>query len=888
MICNMPLSEKATRKQRIDAALLESGWDPILPAGAARQRGLVALEEYPTENGPADYALFYREQPLAIVEAKKLTTGPQNVLQQVQRYSRGFTDSPFDFNGFRVPFAYSTNGEVVWFQDLRYPDSRSRHVRKFHTPEALREMLDRDTARAQTWLLENPIDHPLLRPYQREAIANLENALQAGKRRMLLAMATGTGKTITTIASLYRLMKSGLAQRVLFLVDRRALAAQAVTALANFEAEKGLKFNKIYEVYSQRFRREDLEDERFDPKILPTSYLTNPDVGQAFLYVSTIQRMRINLFGLPTGMPWGGDADDETDAPQLNIPIHAFDVIVADECHRGYTAAEESKWREVLDHFDGIKVGLTATPAAHTKAYFQDIVYQYEYERAVREGYLVDYDPIIIQSDITLHGAFLQPGEEVGLQDRESGQLHFEFLEDERELPAREIDQEWAAPDRDRKIVAEVAKYFHEQETESKRFPKTLVFAHNDLPHVSHADRLVNLLRDAFGRGDAFVQKITGSPSVDRPLQRIREFRNRPVPGVVVTVDMLSTGVDIPALENIVFLRPVQSRILFEQMMGRGTRRCDEIGKTKFTVFDALGALDYFSKATSFTADPPDKAERTIAEVIEAIYGNVDRDYNTRLLVHRLQRIAKDVSAEGRETFKRYIPNGDIAAFARDLPASINRDWAGTMTLLRNPDFQRLLRDYPRARRTFIIAETPQDTVVSGFLIRTADGQAVRPDDYLLAFQTFVRENPAHVEAIEILLKRPAGWDTSALHELRQKLGDQPEGFNEERLRKAYQHNLADLISIVKHAAQGAPLLSAEERVNRALNHLRAGREFSPIQERWLDLIRNHLVENLAIDRQDFDLITFTHAGATWGRVERDFDGRLPEVLAAINREMAS
>jgi type I restriction enzyme R subunit len=323
-------------------------------------------------------------------------------------------------------------------------------------------------------------------------------------------------------------------------------------------------------------------------------------------------------------------------------------------------------------------------------------------------------------------------------------------------------------------------------------------------------------------------------------------------------------------------------------MMGRGTRRCDEIGKTRFTVFDAVGVMDYFSHATAFTTDPPDKPARSIVEVIEAIYGNVDRAYNIRILVHRLQRIAKDVSAEGREMFKRYIPNGDISAFARDLPDALDRDWAGMMALLRNPDFQKLLRDYPRAKRTFIIAESPQDTVVSGILIHTADGRAVRPDDYLIAFQAFIRDNPEHVQAIEILLKRPTEWDTAALRELRQKLGDQPEGFNEERLRKAYQHELADLISIVKHAAQGEPLLSADERVDRALSRLRAGREFTPQQERWLELIRNHLAENLAIDRQDFDLITFTHAGATWGRVDRDFNGGLSEVLAAVNHEMAS
>ena len=882
----MSLSEKATRKQLIDKALLSSGWESILRAGTERQRALAALEEYPTDNGPADYALFHREQSLAIVEAKKLAVGPQNVLQQALRYASGIKGSQFNFNGYQVPFVYSTNGELIYFQDLRQPNSRSRQVSKFHTPEALREMLDRNDGTTHDWLRSNPVNHSLLRPYQRGAIEGVEHALLDGKRRMLVAMATGTGKTLTTIALLYRLMKSGLAKRVLFLVDRRVLAAQAVTAFNKFEAERGLKFNQIYEVYSQRFRREDLEDDKFDPRVLPTSYLTNPDVGQTFVYVSTIQRMRINLFGMPEGMP-RTDTDDETDADLLNIPIHAFDVIIADECHRGYTSSEESKWREVLDHFDGVKIGLTATPAVHTKAYFNDIVYRYEYDRAVREGFLVDYDPVLIQSEITMKGAFLKTGEEVSLKDRETGQLKFEFLEDERELPAPAIDIEWAAPDRDRKIVQELAKYLREQEASAKHFPKTLIFAHNDLPHVSHSDRLVDMLRDEFDRGDSFVQKITGSPSVDRPLQRIREFRNRPEPGIVVTVDLLSTGVDIPALENIVFLRPVRSRILFEQMMGRGTRLCDEIGKTKFTIFDAVGVMEYFSRATAFTADPPDKPTRTVTQVIEDIYGNVDKDYNMRVLTRRLQRIAKDVSADGREDFKRFIPNGDITAFARDLTETIERDWSGTMSLLRNPDFQKLLGNYKRAQRVFVIADSPQDVVVSGYLIHTADGRSVRPSDYLTAFQTFVRENPARVDAIEILLQRPAEWDTDALRELRQKLSSQPEGFNEDRLRRAYQHELADMISIVKHAAKGEPLLSAEERVDHALNRLRANHEYTEQQERWLSLIRNHLIENLAIDKQDFDLINFTHAGGTWGRIDRDFGGHLEGLLTEINTSIA-
>lgn len=884
----MSINEQTTRRRLIDVALRHAGWDPIIPYDEQTPRAVVVMTEYPTAEGPADYVLFHNGEPLAVVEAKRRGTSSQNVLGQALRYASGLADSPFNFHGYGVPFAYSSDGDTIWFQDLRDARSRSRQVRKFHTPNALREMLQRDTVPSIKRLLTVPVDHPLLRPYQREAIESIEQALAQGRRKLLVAMATGTGKTLTAIALLYRLMESGYARRVLFLVDRRALAAQAVQAFSQFEAEPGLKFDRVYEVYSQRFHRNDLEAQGFDPKILPTSYLTNPDLGHTFVYVSTIQRMALNLFGPPEGLSWWSDQDDESDATVLDIPIHAFDVIIADECHRGYTASEQGRWRETLEHFDGIKIGLTATPAAHTLSYFGGIVYRYEYERAVREGYLVDYDAITIQSRVTLEGAFLQPGEIVALQDRRTGRVRFEELEDERPLPAPELEKEWAAPDRDRKVVQELAEYLLEQEEERGHFPKTLIFADNDIPHTSHADRLVNLLRDEFGRGDAFVQKITGSPTVDRPLQRIREFRNRPEPGIVVTVDMLSTGVDIPALENIVFLRPVQSRILFEQMMGRGTRLCPEIGKTHFTVFDAAGVLSYFEKASGFTLDPPTKPSVSVRQIIEAIYNNEDRDYNIRRLVKRLQRIAKEVSGEGRESFARFILDGDIAAFANSLPDALDTNWAATMRILRDPAFQDLLENYPRARNPFLIAESVEDEVVSGYLIHTADGRSVRPDDYLAAFERFVRDNPEHIEAIRILLERPAEWRTDALHELRQKLASQPERFTEDRLRQAYGHELADIISIVKHAAKGEPLLSAEERVRRAMAALRAGKTFTPEQEKWLDLIANHLVENLAIDQQDFELIIFTREGASWGRVNRDFGGQLAALLVEINAAMAS
>jgi len=880
--------ERSTRKQLIDKVLEATGWSLILKYrdGVAYRHG--SVEEYPTANGPMDYALFDNGVLIALVEAKKLGVGPQNVLQQAQRYARGLSDSTFNFYGFRVPFIYSTNGTKFFFQDLRERNSYSREVAAFHTPAALREMLTRDVSAATHWLRETPNDIASLRPYQRDAIQAVEQSALAGKRKMLVAMATGTGKTFTAISLIYRLMKSGLAKRVLFLVDRRALAAQAVTEMNKFDAEPGLKFSQTYEVYSQKFRREDLdEEEHFDPKVLPTEYLTNPQPGHAFVYVCTIQRMRINLFGKPE--VWGGDdIDDESDASKLDIPIHAFDVVIADECHRGYTSSEESKWRQVLDHFDGIRIGLTATPAAHTTAYFKQVVYRYEYERAVSEGFLVDYDPVPIQSKIKQEGVFLKPGEEVGLKDRQTGQLKFDLLEDERELPASTNEQDWTAPDTNRQIVKAFAEYVRKQEEELGHFPKTLFFACNDLPHTSHADQLVTLLRDEFEQGDAFVQKITGSPTVDRPLKRIREFRNRPETNIAVTVDLLSTGVDIPALENIVLMRPIKSRILFEQILGRGTRKCEAINKTHFTVFDTAGVLEYFQTASAFTSDPPSKPTRKNKEIIEDIYNNRDREYNTRVLVRRLQRMAKNISGEGRGMFKQFTGTEDVADWARDFPSALENNWGYAIGVLRTPAFQDFLDKYPCERDPFIVAESATDTVTSELGFKAADGRTLKPKDYITEFEKFVRENPEHVEAIRILLERPADWNTDALKELRDKLATRPEQFTEARLRVAYQHALADIISIVHHAARREPLLTAEERVNQALKQVSAKNQFTPQQEKWLDMIRQHLIGNLSIGQDDFNLVVIQNAGGTWSRVNRDFGGKLPDVIQQINEAVAA
>ena len=890
-------SERRTRRDRIDPELTWAGWqivdfDPRKPLTAYDK---CAVREYPTENGPADYALCASGQILGIVEAKKVTLGPQNVLAQAERYSKGATSNPLNFRGYRVPFLYSTNGEVIWHHDIRHPQSRSRRVSHFHTPAALTERLQQDFVQACERVGAMPNDHPLLRPYQFEANTAVEQAAADRKRQMLLAMATGTGKTFTMVNQVYRLMKSGVAKRILFLVDRRALAAQAVRAFASFEAEPGLKFDKIYEVYSQRFHRDDLdEDEKFDPKVLPASYLLDPKPGHAFVYVCTIQRMTINLLGREAA--FDSDEPIDEDAERLDIPIHAFDLIIADECHRGYTGKELAVWRETLDHFDAIKIGLTATPASHTTTYFKDLVYRYEYERAVREGFLVDYDPVTIKSDVRLNGVFLNEGEQVGVVDPETGNEQLDLLEAERQFPSTEVEVKVTSPDSNRKILEEIKKYALKHEEQFKRFPKILIFAANDLPHTSHADQLVETARDVFGQGDSFVQKITGSPTVDRPLQRIREFRNRKLPAIAVTVDLLSTGVDIPDLEFIVLLRTVKSRILFEQMLGRGTRKGEHFpDKTHFVVFDCFDGtlLEYFKNATAITAEPPRPEPRTIIEIIDDIWANRDRDYNIRCLVKRLQRINRDMAGEERERFAAHIPDGDLGKFASELPQTLRKNFTEAMTLLRNEKFQKLLVDYRRKPRTFLVAYDTMDDVTSTMVISDSLGKKWKPEDYIAAFARFVQENATQIEAIRILLDRPKSWSTEALKELRQRLARAPQPFDEKSLQRAHEMSyhtaLVDIISMVKHAARtDEPLYTAQQRVNRAMMKITGGRGFTAEQMQWLERIREHLIENLSVDQSDFDALPIFNRYGGWARANRIFEGELPDLLKQFNEGIAA
>lgn len=885
--------ERITRKNRINTRLKipTLGWNILAWSEGMDTSALDAhaVEEYPTESGPADYALFVKGKLLGIIEAKKLAIGAENVLEQAKRYSRSVDKTIGEWRGYKVPFLYSSNGEMVFHLDVRKKENTAHQIRGFHSPQSLMDKFNRDTENAEQWIQDNTVATiERLRYYQVEAIEAIEKALCEGKRNMLLAMATGTGKTFTIVSLLYRLLKSGYAKRILFLVDRRALAAQAVTTISAFQTPEGVKFDKDYEVYSQKFMREDFEENiKFNPSILPEEYLTHPQEKHTYIYVSTIQRMVINLLGRESLCNF----DYDTDADKLDIPINAFDVIIADECHRGYSARETGTWKQVIDYFDAVKIGLTATPAGHTMAMFKHKAYSYSTERAVLDGYLVDYDAIKIKSDVKINGAFLKEGELVGEIDTTTGIETLDELEDEREFSSADIEVKITAPDSTQKIIQTVKKYADVHEQEYGRFPKTLIFAVNDLPHVSHADEVVRTCKEVFGKGDDFVMKITGSSTVDRPLQKIRQFRNRPEPHVVVTVDMLSTGVDIPAIEFIVFMRMVKSRILWVQMLGRGTRRCDEINKEKFTIFDCFDGslIEYFKNATDFNVSLQ-RETVPISEIIERIYDNHDRSYNTTVLIKRLRRIEKSMSAEAREQFSKYIEDGDLKVYTDKLRENLQKNFVETMKLLRDQEFQNLLVNYPRPKKVFFKGYEIVDAVEDEVLFRVGS-EYQKPEDYLKSFERFVKENPEHIMAIEILLSKPAHWSTGALEELRKKL--KHSDFDEKDLQKAhgrvYNKPLADIISMIKHAADfQVPILSAEERVRRILEKITSGKEFTDEQHTWLLYIQEHLIKNLAIAQQDFEIMPVFERHGGLGKAKKVFGEIFISLIEELNTRLAA
>ncbi len=880
----LELDETATRRL-IDEQLREAGWTVDSAGlrhgqGARPQKGQnLAIAEWPTESGPADYALFYGLMPLATVEAKRRLTDIPGALQQAKRTSRGFKPSPETLlpptnygaaGEYRVPFAFSTNGRPylrqietrsgIWFCDLRRPDNLSRPLDGWYSPEGLAALLKQDTAAADAALRTEPFDCGLvLRHYQQAAILAVEAALAAGVRALLIAMATGTGKTKTCIALIYRLLKTGRFRRILFLVDRSALGEQAANAFKETRMEGLQTFADIYSVI-------DLDSAQA--------------ASDTAVHIATVQGM-IQRILAP-----GPDA-----APP---PVDRYDCIVVDECHRGYLLDRDlsdtelgfrpfgdyiSKYRRVLDWFDAVKIGLTATPALHTTQIFGPPIFTYGYREAVIDGYLVDHEPPVqIRTELSAQGIRWRVGEEVQVYDRHNQQLATYTTPDELHFEVDAFNRQVLTESFNRVVCDYLAR-----ELDPAARHKTLIFCATD----AHADLVVHLLKDAFRQHygsvtDDAVIKITGA--ADRPLQLIRRYKNERDPNVAVTVDLLTTGLDVPEICNLVFLRRVNSRILFDQMLGRATRPCDEIGKDCFRIFDAVRIYEALATITAMqpvVVDPAIGFTQLAAELVQ-VTDDAARALVRDQFVAKLQRKLRHLSEGTARDFE--AATGETAtAFIQRLRAMPLADLAGWFNA--RPGLGELL-DRP--------GSGPADPLyISGHADRLLSaesgyGQAQRPEDYLAAFDAYVREHRNRIPALLAVLTRPRDLTRKDLRDLELELAGA--GFTEVGLATAWREQTnqdiaARIVGFIRRAAIGDPLIPYAQRVDQALQRTLASRPWTAPQRQWLQRIAAQTKANLIVDRAAFDDrdLVFRREGGGFDRLDRLFGGELAAVLGRFN-----
>lgn len=619
----MQLTPEQEARLAIDQALEMAGWilQDRSAANVRASRG-VAVREFQLQRGygAADYLLFVDGKAAGVIEAKRQGVTLTGVELQAERYSEGLPQLVPAYTR-PLPFLYQSTGIETRFTNQLDPSPRSRAVFHFHRPETLAEWvtLIPSTLRSRIELMPQ-LEGGNLWPAQRKAVENLELSLKQDRPRALIQMATGSGKTFTAVTSAYRLIKLADARRVLFLVDRGNLGRQALKEFQQFVTpDDGRRFHELYNV-------QHLASNRVD--------------SVSRVVITTIQRLYSMLQGKELAPEAEEGSQYDTAAAPLaepmpvsynaQIPVEYFDVIFIDECHRSIY----SLWRQVLEYFDAYLIGLTATPSKQTFGFFnKNLVMEYNHERAVADGVNVDFDVYRIRTRITEQGSTVEAGpyEVIGRRDRETRALRWERLDDELSYDAAALDRQVVAQDQIRTIIRTFKeRLFTEIFPGRKDVPKTLIYAKDD----SHADDIVQIVREEFGRGNDFCEKITYRTTGQTPENLINSFRNSYNPRIVVTVDMIATGTDIKPLEVVMFMRAVKSRNFFEQMKGRGVRVINDTDfqavtpdakkKTHFVIVDCVGVCE---QRLSETYPLERRRSVPLEKLLNAIgYGNTDRD----------------------------------------------------------------------------------------------------------------------------------------------------------------------------------------------------------------------------------------------------------------------
>jgi len=931
----MPDPEQIAR-QHIDRMLLSAGWivqdrDQInLSAGEG-----VAVREFPLSNGFADYLLFADRKACGVIEAKKYGTTLSGVADQNSAYITGLPEN-IPHVDFPLPFAYESTGLETYFRDERDPDPRSRSLFSFHRPETLAAWAAEDTTLRQRFRNNlQPFHYPGLWANQIEAIRNLEESLKSDRPRALIQMATGSGKTVTAITFLYRLIKFGGIRRALFLVDRNNLGRQAIKEFQNYiTPDDGRKFTELYNV------------QRLTTNAIDTSNQ---------IVITTIQRLYSMLKGDAQFDPANEEGSlfenlsiSPSDPMQVvynpAIPIETFDVIVTDECHRSIY----NLWRQVLEYFDAHLIGLTATPSSNTMAFFNsNLVMEYTRERAVADGVNVDGQVYTIRTRITEEGARVDAGTVLPKRDKRTREKQWETLDEDLEYEASQLDREVVSKDQIRTIIRTYKENLPELFPGRQHVPKTLIFAKDD----SHAEDIVHIVREEFGKGNQFCKKITYRVSGESPEQLIQDFRNNYNPRIAVSVDMIATGTDIKPLEVLLFMRLVKSRTYFEQMLGRGTRTIqatdleavtpDARRKTHFLIIDAVGILEGEKVDPKIVERKPFvKFEKLLEQVALGV-----RDEDTLLsLASRLASLVRGLDSHDdlylQEHFSvavdrvgagswqlqepptaiQDLPHRFLDAFDPDTIHDTARGMTGehepsqsaleaaelalaedaARLLAASPDLRNQLVRLHHKREQYIDDLSRDEVVVTGF-----DPEGARKT--IDSFRKFIEDHKDEIDALRLLYARPARLQKLTfrqIQELSERIQQPPFTLTTEALWNAYarleqgkvrgagtRRVLTDLISLVRHALQFEDELTPFPQIVQARyqDWLKAqeaaGVVFSAEQRWWLDRIAEQIAVNLKIDSSDFEYGDFFQHG---GELQANdvFHGRLKPVLLSLNEQL--
>lgn len=926
------MTPEAKARQQIDEKLEQAGWVLQDMRQLNLSAGLgVAVREYPTDTGPADYVLFVNRSAVGVIEAKKDSAGENLTVteSQTERYANANLKWRKDNTPLR--FLFEATGQIIRFTDNSDPAPRSREIFHFFKPETLAAWLVQSKTLRRRLAEQMPaLPEKNLRDCQISAVTGLEKSLALNKPRALVHMATGAGKTFTAITSVYRLLKFGGAKRILFLVDTRNLGKQAHQEfMAYTPPDDARKFTELYNV--QRLA---------SPTIDPHSQVC----------ISTIQRM----YSILSSEPIDESAEDlslnevQQTAKQEKlvrynpaVPVETFDFIIIDECHRSIY----NLWKQVLDYFDAYLIGLTATPDKRTFGFFnENIVAEYTYEQSVADGVNVGYDVYEIETEFTKNGSVVKQGWWVDHRDRETRKKRWVETEEDAAYTGKELDRSVVNPSQIRNVIQAMKTAVETQIFPArKETPKTLIFAKTD----SHADDIINIVREVYGQGNAFCKKVTYRAEEDAD-SILSSFRNDYNPRIAVTVDMIATGTDVKPLEVLLFMRDVRSKGYYEQMKGRGVRSLDgdslkrvsnsaEGAKTRFVLIDGVGV----EKSLKTESRPLEKKPgMTLKDLLQCIAMG-SRDEDTVLsLANRLVCLAKQLDGKSQARIEKVSGGMSIAELGKGLIAALDPDaivavalaTAKAKGITRSEDTllpeeieaaraERVvvacapfdkpeLRDEieaARREREQIIDHVNLDQVTFSGFSEQAETQA---KVVIQNFSDYIATHKNEIAALGYFYQQPfqrRQLTFDMIEELYEHLSKPPLMLTSERLWSAYarvhagqvkgtdrKRQLTDLVSLVRFAlGLDNELKPFSDQVDKRFqewifrHNAQRGTAFTAEQTEWLRLMKDHIASSCSINRDDFDYAELADKGGlqkAWGL----FGKQLDELMNELNVELVA